>query len=428
MGASHRGSISTRRVARRLTARRGALGAAALILAASCGGDPQTVPDVTLAVTTTTTAVPRAADGVLRIATVMPMTGAGARLGVPLATAVQSAVDEINLGGGVLGQTVDLLQFDEVTTADLSQVRDADVDAVVGPASSLIALATLSEVVNTPLVACSPTATAIALDDAPDQNLLFRTVGSDSAQMSALARTASRTGNVQAVVAHLDDPYGRDLADAFADQLARRGTVTIVDRVDFAADDPDLADEAAQVLAAAPGVIAVLADGDDGGRMISALDAALAGASDVPTIVVNDGLRTATETMAQLRPATRSAIVGVAPRSIVPDVTTPEGHFATNAHDCTMLIALAAVQAGTDDPRSIAARLPSVSTGGRVCTGFAECRDAIAAGLQIDYNGLSGNVELSATTGDLQRAWFVEFTFDDDGREVIVSPTGVEIS
>ena len=44
-----------------MTARRGALGATALVLAASCAGDPQTVPDVTLAVTTTTTAVPRAA-------------------------------------------------------------------------------------------------------------------------------------------------------------------------------------------------------------------------------------------------------------------------------------------------------------------------------------------------------------------------------
>jgi len=356
------------------------------------------------------------------------MTGGGARLGVPLAAAVEAAIEEINLGGGVLGRRVDLVQFDEVTTADLTQVRDADVDAVIGPASSLVALSTLSELVSTPLLACSPTATAITLDDAPDQNLMFRTVGSDSAQMSALARTASRTGNVQAVVAHLDDPYGRDLADEFSVQLARRGTVTVVDRVDFAADDPDLSDEAARILAEKPGVVAVLADGDDGGRMIAALDAVIGSAGAVPTIVVNDGLRTATEVMAQLQPTTRDAIIGVAARSIVPGVDQPEGHFATNAHDCAMLIALSAVQAGTDDPRAIAARLPSVSTGGRVCTRFTECRDAIAAGLQIDYNGLSGNVELSATTGDLQRAWFIEFEFDDDGREVVVAPTGVEIS
>jgi len=413
---------------RAVTQRRLALCALGALAISACSDASQTGPDVTLAVATSTTAAPRAADGTLRIATVMPMTGSGARLGVPLAAAVESAIEEINRGGGVLGRTVDLVQFDEVTTTDLTQVRDADVDAVIGPASSLIALSTLSELVSTPMLACSPTATAITLDDAPDQNLMFRTVGSDSAQMSALARTASRTGNVQAVVTHLDDPYGRDLADEFSVQLVRRGTVTVVDRVDFAADDPDLSDEAARILAENPGVVAVLADGDDGGRMIAALDAAIGSAEEVPTIVVNDGLRTATEVMAQLQPTTRDAIIGVAARSIVPGIDPPGGHFATNAHDCAMLIALSAVQAGTDDPRAIAARLPSVSTGGRVCTQFTECRDAIAAGLQIDYNGLSGNVELSATTGDLQRAWFVEFTFGDDGREVVVAPTGVEIS
>ncbi|NBU95884.1 MAG: ABC transporter substrate-binding protein, partial [Actinobacteria bacterium] len=107
MPASHR-AVTRRRLA---LCALGALGVSA------CSDASQTGPDVTLAVATSTTAAPRAADGTLRIATVMPMTGGGARLGVPLAAAVASAIEEINLGGGVLGRTVDLVQFDEVTTA-----------------------------------------------------------------------------------------------------------------------------------------------------------------------------------------------------------------------------------------------------------------------------------------------------------------------
>jgi branched-chain amino acid transport system substrate-binding protein len=69
--------------------------------------------------------------------------------------------------------------------------------------------------------------------------------------------------------------------------------------------------------------------------------------------------------------------------------------------------------------------MASVSAGGRICTTFAECADLIDQGLQIDYNGLSGNVDLSST-GDLSKAWFREFRFDDTGREYIFNETGFE--
>ena len=46
---------------------------------------------------------------------------------------------------------------------------------------------------------------------------------------------------------------------------------------------------------------------------------------------------------------------------------------------------------------------------------------AALAGLQIDYEGPSGNTELSTRTGDPSTARFEEFEFDRDGRDQSVS-------
>ena len=65
--------------------------------------------------------------------------------------------------------------------------------------------------------------------------------------------------------------------------------------------------------------------------------------------------------------------------------------------------------------------MASVSAGGSQCRSFADCSDRLGRGLQIDYEGPSGNTELSNRTGDPARARFEEFEFDQDGRDESVS-------
>jgi branched-chain amino acid transport system substrate-binding protein len=401
---------------------------AAGMTAAACGGAAP--PESDVPVTTPTTTVPDApiADGVLHIGVFLPGTGPGARIGQPMIDAVEAAVDAIDAAGGVLGRPVTTTYLDEETAVGFGPLLQAGVDAIIGPASSRVALASLTEAVNAGVLVCTPSATALGLDDFPDQGLLFRTVGSDTLQMAALARTAARTGSGSVAVVYLDDPYGRGLLDAFRGAVGNRSTISISEEIPFAADDPDLLDEATATVAAGSGIIALLGDADDGGRMLTALDRAILGAADEvdsPFIVMNDSLRDAADVIADLDDTTRSSIIGVAPRSVVPSVDEPAGFFATNAHDCATLIALAAVQAGSDRPTAIADQMASVSSGGRLCSGFAECVTLMSEGLQIDYSGLSGGVDLTST-GDLSRAWFREFRFDAQGREYILNPSGVE--
>ncbi len=400
--------------------------AAILMLAgmlAACSSDDDSVVDDTIADTTTTTVAAQAAsDGRLVIGALLPLSDT--LIGQPTKSAVESAVDRINEAGGVLGQRVRLVIADEgdstaTATASIQTLLDADVDAIVGPASSLSALSTLDEIVSAGKVACSPTASALALDAFPDTDLFFRTVPSDSLQARAIAETADQTGAQRVTIVYVDDSYGRPFANAVEASLANEA-ISVVGRIAFAADDDDLSAEAARLTDSDTQVLVLLADGEDGTRFLEQLDDE--DTSGLARIVVNDAFRNpaAPQGIQGLDPELRGKIVGLAPQADSGDAAEPfdpPGLFAANAYDCTNLIALAAVRAGSDASRDIARQLAQVSVSGSVCQTFADCVATIESGLQIDYNGPSGVTDLSLRTGDPSRAAFDLFTFDDSGRD-----------
>ena len=79
-----------------------------------------------------------------------------------------------------------------------------------------MALSDLDAPVSAGILTCSPTASAMALDNYPDSGLFFRTIPSDSLQMVAIAHVAERTGSTSIAIGYLDDAYGRDLAEALS--------------------------------------------------------------------------------------------------------------------------------------------------------------------------------------------------------------------
>lgn len=384
------------------------------LVVACTGGDDDTVTPTTSVAVTTTTVAERDDDGRLVMGVYLPQTGPGASLGEPMITAVREAVAHINTEGGVLGSPVDLLVLDEGSPAGPAALLAEGVDAIIGPASSRNALSQLASIVqqDTGVVTCSPTATALALDAYPDNGYFFRTVPSDSLQMAAIARRAERTGVPTIAIGYLDDPYGRGLADALIEEVDDRRRQDVVAEVAFGADEEELAPVVDELLADSPGLVIVLGDADDGGRLLSALDAAAG--DDLTQVIVNDAIRTAAS-IQQLSPAFRSRLTGVAP--LAANEGDP-GFFTAHAVDCVNLIALAAAEAESDAPSAIRLWMAPVSGGGAQCTTFEGCVAQLEDGLQIDYNGLSGALELSNATGDPTRASFVQFGFDPDGSEI----------
>ena len=394
---------------------------------AACSPGDEIVVDETIANTTTTTMKAQVTgDGQLVIGALLPLTDT--LLGEPMAAAVQTAVDRINAAGGVLGQRVRLVVTDEgsstaTATASIQTLLDSDVDAIIGPASSLVALSTLDELVAAGKVVCSPTASALALDDFPDSDLFFRTVPSDSLQARAIGAAADQTGAQRVTIVYVDDSYGRPFANAVEASLANEA-IAVVGRIAFAADDDDLSDEAALLADSDTQVLVLLANGEDGTRFLEALDDD--DTSRLSKIVVNDALRNpaAPQRIQGLDDELREKIIGLAPQADSGDVDAPfdpPGLFAANAFDCANLIALAAVRADSDASRDIARQIAQVSVSGSACETFAECAETFQSELQIDYNGPTGVTDLLIRTGDPSRATFDRFTFDESGRDVLQS-------
>ncbi len=399
---------------------------ACVVAVTGCTDDGATTPTTPIVAVTSTSVAPRTDDGMLRVGILLPQTGEGAGLGKALIAAALNARDAINAAGGVLGHQIEVVsdvdEGDSPSTARkaIASLIEQRVDAVVGPASSTIALATLGELMDAGILTCSPTATALALDDFPDRSLFVRTAPSDSLQAGAIAEQAELTGARTAVVVYLDDGYGRPLAKATIAALQAR-SLSVDDPIGFSADDEILKDEATAVTASEAGVIIVLGDAEQGARMIAAIgDATSVGpGEDAPSIIVNDALRRppSQQLITSLAPAVRNRVLGVSPLASAGALDEPPGPYAVNAYDCMNLIALAAAQGASDDPASMATQITGVSESGISCRVFSECMQLVAENRNFDYDGPDGIVQIGPN-GDPVRARFDRWGFDDQGNDV----------
>src|SRR5690606_27693941 len=92
--------------------------------------------------------------------------------------------------------------------------------------------------------------------------------------------------------------------------------------------------------------------------------------------------------------------------------------YAAEAYDLVNLVALAAEKAGSADSAAIQAQLHAVSgaNGGTQCTTFAECRDLIADGEDIQYVTRAGVGPLNADN-DPSTAWIGVYQYSADSNE-----------
>jgi branched-chain amino acid transport system substrate-binding protein len=291
------------------------------------------------------------------------------------------------------------------------------------------------------LAVCSPTNTAISLRRFPDDDRYFRTIPSDALQAKAMARVIERTGRNAVSILYIDDEFGLDYSTALSRELEARGIGVLAD-IPFDPDAEDLTPAGTDALASGALAIAIIGDPIDGGRMLSTLrqldegDEGEEGDVDDVDYFVNDALRQP-NLAASLGGSSESfldRLQGVAPSAAsssdafngaftleFPDART---EYAAYAYDCTILLALAATAAGSDDPDEIAGFMGSVSSSGSPCATFAECKQLLGEGRNIDYVGASGNVELD-DEGDVQGGWFTTFTFDPSGMDVSTGDVSV---
>jgi len=401
----------------------------AVALPLACTSDDDSAPTSLAAPTTSTTEPVRIDDRVLTIGMLLPRSGEGATIGQGLVEAVERAVEEVNAAGGVLGEPVKLVPADEGSDASsatdgINTLLEANVDAVVGPASSTVALETLGQLLSAGVLTCSPTATSLALDDFPSSELFFRTAPSDSLQADAIAKLAQQTGIFTVAVAFLDDRYGHPLAVETIAALEARA-LDVVAQVPFASVDESLVDEATELAESEAELVVVIGDGEHGLEMLTAMgEATRFPEVEPPEIIVNDAVRQppSAQLVQALPAAIRDQIEGVSPMARPQVESEPPGPFATNAYDCVNLIALSALQSNSDNPSQMAGRMTEVAARGQPCRDFVTCAGLHAQERNIDYEGPGGVLQLD-TDGDPERARFDVFRFNEDGIDVSVTPS-----
>lgn len=407
--------------------------ASGLFAIAACGSG--TSAPATTAVPRTTTTVPRTSDGVLRLGLLIPRSGSGAPLGEALIPAVEAAITTINVTSGFNDQNVELVIRDEGndTATALAAVErfieEDDIDAIIGPLSSNVALGIMPSLIRSDIGVCSPAATSALLNNFPDRDLFVRTAPNDTLLAQAMSQVIAQTGQSTTALAFPDDRYGRRLASELRRYLGLQG-ISITDEIPYATADESYTDEF-EGIADDARVLALIANQDSGARFLNAgLTSGL-----LQTIVINDALANAPlPSDSALERLSDYTIIGVAhdvnvgfqnlvdtlgerrvfPGPVTSGTTRQPIPFATATLDCVNLLVLAALSASSDDPLVFMSSVIPVSRVGSSCNTFEQCTSVLGRGLNVDYNGPTGLLALTPS-GDPSLASFVNYGFDDTG-------------
>lgn len=394
---------------------RGAVAVAfvALIAAACQPADEPTVDNGATETETETEAASQRdnVDGVLRVGTVLPQTGDLSALGPPMVEAVKLAVQEINEAGGVLGEDIVLVEGDSGTNESVASdavdqhLRD-NVDAIIGAASSRISLSIIDKVTGAEVVQCSPSNTGAAFttyeDD--DPGYYFRSAPPDNLQGPALAQVITQDGFSQVGIIALNDEYGQGFAGFLAEALEDAGA-TVVANVPYDPAGTEFSADVQQLADANPDAVALLGFPDTGSKILQEMIARGIGPDDIG-VYGADGMQDAElgQKVDPENPDVVEGFKGTAPSSqgseefseafseFAPDTQTI---FSAHAYDCMNLLAMAAEQAGTDDPREFRELIVDLTKDGEVCEDFASCKEIMDADGDPDYQGATGDLNFT---------------------------------
>jgi ABC-type branched-subunit amino acid transport system substrate-binding protein len=397
------------------------LGVASLALAA-CGGDggaqEEPADGGTPAATETAAGgaeVPEdCGDGTLTVGTLLPQTGNLAFLGPPEFAGVELAIQEINEAGGVLDNEVAKIDADsgdtttDIASQSVERLLSQDVDAIIGAASSGVSFTVIDRITGAGALQISPANTSPDFTDYDDGGLYFRTAPSDVLQGRVMGELLINDGYLDIGIMALDDPYGTGLAEN-VQQSVEAGGGTVVESIIYNPQAANFSAEVGQLKAANPEAI-VLIGFDETKKIVPELIAQGVGPQDVPLYFVDGNTA---DYSADFQEGTLDGVKGTQPgaevseefrnRLLEVDPSLTVFNYGPESYDATVLTALGAIAAGADCGEAIASELVAVSGDGEACSTFAECKEMLEAGTDIDYQGVSGPIEFN-DAGDPTRA------------------------
>lgn len=406
------------------TARLATVSAAAALVLASCaqdedGGNAAGATDETTTETTTeetpteeTESSPAAeptGDGVLHIGTFLPQTGDLAYLGPPEFAGVDLAIKEINAAGGVLGKPVEQTRGDsgdltpDIGGEQVDKLLNAGADVILGAASSSVSLSVIDKIIGADKVMFSPANTSPAFDTYDDKDLYFRTSPSDVFQGEVLANLIVKDDYNSVAILARQDSYGEGLANRLQEVLEEKGATVAAYQL-YSADATNYTAEVNKIAASNPDALALIAF-EETTKIVPQLIAKGVGPQDVQTYFVDgntadyggedfdlEGVKATFPAAAEVPTEFNKKLDAIWAPKKLDDYT-----YGAQSYDAVMLTALAAEAAGDDDGLALSKEIINVSREGTACTTYAECLALVQDGEDVNYEGVSGPVDLNDT-------------------------------
>lgn len=390
--------------------------AAALVLVACTPEAPAPTPTPTPIETIAPTG-----DGVLRIGTIFPTTGATAFIGAAQVAGVHAAAREINAAGGVLGAPVEVLNRDsgdastETAEASFAALVERGVDVIVGPSSSVLAerLLPLAAAAGIPLI--SPAATYPRLADVDADGWIFRTIPTYAHQGTLLGSVLpGKKASAVALVTTGDELSASIEAGLEAALVENDGELVASVQ---AATASAVVKAVAAVTKAAPDAV-VLATPDNG-ELTRALIVALrdVGFGGAKLWLTSQNLADYSQSLpAGALDGVNGILEGVRPDDAfiaklkVEDPALGDVRYAAEAYDAAIIAALAATLADDDGGASIASQIIEATREGIRCSSYGECLDVLSTEPDVAYEGIVGPLRLDAA-GDPTNAAYSLFVY-----------------
>ena len=336
--------------------------------------------------------------GEVTIGVLVPLTGELGEFGKIVADAIEFGVGEINAAGGTVCGDIRTVVADtggdpETGIREATNMIESEgAIAILGPTSGImVALVDLAK--REEVVIMSPYAGTITLNELGG-DFVYRTVSSDLGDGAASGLWLSTRGYGSVAFMVQNEESTISPAEVARTEVEEAG-IDITDFVVYNPGQPSYQAELTSVLASDPDAI-FLAGGQESG--VTLIKEAVAGGFDgewlftadlaVPEIfgavgadLIND------KAFVEFADADPSLPEFISFEERYPGAGAP---FAPNSFDMVTLVALSLEASGQCDGAGINSVIRGVSDGGTPVSTFAEGRDALASGDDINYEGASG--------------------------------------
>lgn len=333
----------------------------------------------------------------LVIGSVMPETGALAFLVSPMVEGIGLAMEDIAAANG----NVRLLTGDTATDPDVApeavnRLLGEGAHVIVGAAASGVSQSFIQTLYDAQIPQCSPSNTSPSFSTQENAAFYVRTVPPDEAVSPILASIVAADGATNVAIPARADDWGNALSSLLVDSFAKLGVGAQIIAYDEDATSYDATVAAIESMGADAVVLVTFAEG---AQIIRGM---LEVGIPPDAMYGSDGIydRNLAETVDPSNPNVLDGFVAVTAgggdefSERLVERTGGDVAYGGQSYDCVVVLALAALAAGSTAGPAIIDQIQAVTRGGQKCFSFAECAGLIAQGADIDYDGVSGPLEL----------------------------------